>query len=191
MRKIETKSEKEKKDTQKKLIIGIVLIGLMILSTAGYAFSPKEKNNENHIVYNGYEFNLASNGLWYTNIGDTELITTYNPKDVEDIYVPALSINQYYNAIVYFDSTNREIEGEIARNLNAYVSRVQYACLDENDCKSDVPIKNCTENIIIIRESENDAIYQNDNCVKIRYTTNSSLKLADAFLFQVFGIRPS
>ncbi|MBU0958009.1 MAG: hypothetical protein KKF56_04340 [Nanoarchaeota archaeon] len=189
MRKIETKESREKKDKRNKLIIGIILIGLMVVSTAGYASfgGGGGDDSESKVVYNGYEFFELGNGYWGTVYGEGELITAYNPEETEEIIVPYVTLNQYYGNILYFDSESKEIKDEISRVLFPYVTRIQDGCLYEDDCQGDWPIKNCTSNMIIVRNSPETYIQKEDNCIMINYV-NESLKVADAFIFRAFEI---
>jgi len=74
---------------------------------------------------------------------------------------------------------------------------VQSACLDEeadifnltSACETNSPIKNCADNFIIIRESNETKIMQNENCVFIQGKKENLIKITDEFLFNVFGIR--
>ena len=86
MRKIITQEEKEKKIKRNQLIIGIVLIGLMVLSSLSFAFINNTTSNINEkIEYKGIKFVINENGYWSFNVQGTNFLTKHNPKETEDI----------------------------------------------------------------------------------------------------------
>ena len=52
MKRIETKEIVEKKSNRNKLIIGLIMIGILVLSTAGYAFYNYDKSSSSKVKYN-------------------------------------------------------------------------------------------------------------------------------------------
>ena len=99
MRKIITQEEKGKKIKRNQLILGIVLIGLMVLSSLSFAFINNTTSNINEkIEYKGIKFVTDENGYWNFNIQGTNFLTKYNPKETEDIsFLNYKSINEYSN----------------------------------------------------------------------------------------------
>jgi len=192
MRKIVTKGEKARKDTRNKIIIGLVLVGIMVFGTVGYAFFSGSEEKEEKIEYNDVEFILNENGLWEFSIQNFEFLTQYNPKDTENISVPVfLTINNFYGKPLFFLGEGT-VKQEIARNLQSFALRIQDGCIEgyEERCSETAPIKNCSEdNIILLEESENIEISQEDNCVFISSPYEEQIKAGDAFLFKILGIR--
>ena len=197
MRKILTQGQKDKKIRRNQWIIGLILIGLMIFGTLGYAFSGREDENSEKIEYNGIEF-IKANEYWNFNLQGYDFITKYNPQETENIsFLSYSSINNYASKPLYLVSDFNEPSYEISRNLNPFVSRINGACLSE-DCNNDLPIKNCSvDNIIIIQEPENEngnkedikeSIYQQDNCIFITSGIENQTRYVDAFLFKILGI---
>lgn len=190
MRKILPKGEKEKQETRNKIILGLILVGIMIISTAGYAFFSKEKENIKKLKYNNLEFAMQEDGLWHTKIQNNEFSFVYNPKDVENVSsFLTLNIQNYFNKPLFFSyESNRQGVEEIARNIESFLSRQpQFACLDE--CEEDFPVKNCSENIIIIKEMNETLIKQEENCVYILGKDEDVLKASDAFIFRILGVQ--
>jgi|SRR3989344_9514510 len=198
MRKIISQEEKEKKDSKRKFWLGIILVLLMLMSTAGYAFYSSSyfdgSNNVENIVveYKGHEFSYI-NGLWGSSIGGYNFQTTYNPLEVNSS-LTTKTVNDYVGKNLYFgvnsvEDINYLGNQELASNIGVVASKVLYSCLDKN-CQQDYPIKNCSEdNIIIFVDSEEEfRIVDNQKCVTI-YTSNEySAKAADSFLFGLLGI---
>lgn len=184
-----TQDLKEKKDTRNKIIIGIILVGLMILSTAGYAFYNTDSESVKKIKYYDTEFVLGEDGLWHSTIQGYGFSTQYNPTEVENISINLnLNLDSYTNKPVYFSfESNPKGIDEIIRNLGTFVERSQLSCLDGEKCEGDLPVKNCTDNVIIIKEGTNK-ITQEDNCVYIFGNYSEITKASDAFIFRILGI---
>ncbi len=195
MRKILTRNDKDKKVRRNQLIIGLILILVMVFGTVGYAFSDKENENSEKIEYKGVEF-IKINEYWNFNLQGYDFITRYNPIEVENImFLSYSSINNYAGKPLYLVSDFNEPNYEISRNLNPLVSRINGACLSENNCTGDLPTKNCSaDNIIIIREPKNEtdnikeSIYQQDNCIFIISSIENQTRYVDSFLFKILGL---
>jgi hypothetical protein len=191
MKKLETAGEKEKKDARNRLVIGIILVGLMILSTAGYAFFSNERTNTNtgeSMNYNGLVFEKGNDGFWHTSIEGYNFSFSFNPKETENISgYTALKINSYANKPLYFSSGSNAMGiSEITRNIGNFVERVQYVCM--SNCSEDLPVKNCSDNIILIENSNETLIKQEENCSYIRAREDDVLKASDKFIFKILGI---
>ncbi len=191
MRKIISREEEEKKTRRKQLLIGGVLILVMVVSVVGYAFNREEQNNTIKISYNGFEFTQES-GFWYVNVGNSQFSFLYNPEETENINSALNPLGNYEDKPLYISSENPEAGAEIYRNLfyqNQLVQRVQDACMEGEECSSDAPIKNCTDNLIIIKESNSSKIEQQGNCVFIEGSNENLTRLADGFLFKIIGVQ--
>ena len=143
---------------------------------------------------------MEQNGFWFVSEGDFNFVFRNNPEQVEEIDSELGYFNSYVGKPLYVYSESDEAELEVYRNFfyeNVIVERVQSACLDEkddvfnlsSDCEEDIPIKDCTNNFIIIREAETSAIVQEDNCVFVQGERDNLVEITDEFLFRVFGIR--
>lgn len=196
MRKIITQEEKEKKIKGNQLIVGVVLIGLMVLSSLSFAFINNTTSNINEkIEYKGIKFVTDENGYWSFDIQGTNFLTKYNPKETEDIsFLNSKSINEYSNKPLYLVGDNGEHFSEIARNLNNVALRISNACL-EGDSKctknnENFPVKDCSNNIIVFKESINEnRVYQQENCIFIETDYANQARYADRFLFNILGIQ--
>ncbi len=193
MRRIISKKEEDKKRRRNQFIIGGILILVMIMSVIGYSFNREEDNNIK-ITYNGFKFTKETDGsgLWGTGIGDFQFLFKYNPEETGENNYELNKLNDYYDKPLYIYSNNNEAEIEIYRNLfyqNQIVQRMQYACPEGGKCEGDYPVKNCKDNFIIIKESNNSEIRQQENCVFIQGKSEDLTKLADSFLFRITGIQ--
>jgi hypothetical protein len=193
MRKIVSKEERAKRDRRNQLIIGGILILVMVGSVLGYAFGREQDSTDTEkIIYNGLEFTKTGN-LWDVDTGTYQLSFLYNPEETEKINSALNPLSRYSNQPLYISSENSEAEVEIYRNLfyqNQIVQRVQNACFEGEKCEDETfPIKNCTDNLIIIKESNNTGIKQQNNCVFIEGSGKNLTKLSDSFLFKLTGIQ--
>lgn len=194
MRNIESESQIKKRQKRNQWIIGIVLIVVMLGSSFGIIVDSFGKQKSQKIVVNGVEFQY-SNGLWYAQKNGFNIASIYNPLQTENISSSVNSIENYQSKPLYIYSESGDAETEIYRNLdprsNAIVERIQQACPKEITCGSEIPIKDCSNNFIIIRYSSKNqtSITQNQSCVLIESSQEKILKTTDEYLFKLFGIK--
>ena len=182
MRKIVLKENLETKGKRNTIIFSIFMLVLLIVSTAGYAFmsgsrdtkETEDKDSKVQQIGNYWVLTLDGEKIYFSN----------SPEDVEDIQVSVYSINlnAYKNKPLYIDSENQGIAGEIGSSLGKYAERTQLACYGK--CEGDLPIKTCSDNLIIWKEAEENHVYENESCVFIE----GDMKAVDAFLYKIFGI---
>jgi hypothetical protein len=191
MRRIVSKHQEGKKKRRNQITIGVILIFVMVISTLGFALQgfggfgeEDDGSSVNNIEYNGFEF-VNQNGLWV--LGN--FIFRNVPQQVEDIGFVSSTINDYQGKPLYIDSESEEAELEILINLGNIALRTQKACIEKRGCEENRPTKTCTDNFIIIRESNISNILQQDNCVFIEGASEDLTQLTDQFLFKVLGIR--
>jgi hypothetical protein len=189
MRKIISKKAENKKRKRNQFIVGGILVFIMLFSVVGYGFSPKEESNK-EIKYNGIKF-IQQNDFWFTQIENLNFGFKYSPEETESILLETnlKSIENYNLKPLYFSSDNLESTQEIYRNLNQIVQRMLEACLNEEECDGDFPIKTCEDNFIIIRENNNSKITQDNNCVFIQGPKEELVKITDEFLFKIMNIK--
>jgi hypothetical protein len=188
MKRLVSKSERERGAKRKQIIIGIALVFLMVLSVLGFALrgNTGSQEDEDKIIYNEFEFTYI-NGFW--RIGDFAF--RYNPEQVPEIGFGLRDATFYQGFPAYVYSENDGAEAEIKMNLELIAQRVQKACIDEEriECSEKLPVKTCEDNFIIIRESNNSRITQDNNCVYIEGPKEELLGLVDQFLFKILGIK--
>ncbi len=180
MKKISTRENEKKKQRINKIVVGVILIGLMFLSTVGYAFYGSGTTEENGEEQE-FEQGTFVNGKWAYQIGEEQFFFTNFIGLAENVPVDiSLVLNDYYNAPLYIDSDDVSLQ-EIGSILDRYSSRTQKACYGE--CDLDVPEKKCDENLIVVRESGNPRVRQEGNCIFIE---GDSIAV-DAFLYKILG----
>ena len=186
-----SKEEEEKKRKRNQLAIGLVLIGLMVLSSVGYAFTNQDdpNTNLNKVSYNRFDF-VSNNGLWQLSLGNFIFYFTNNPNEVNQLNAGVNLLSSYSGKPLYIMSKDTSTELEIYRNLDQVILRRQYACLDGKPCAdANLPLKTCDDNFIIIEESNSSEIRQDKNCVYISGQKQELVKVADEFLFKLMNIR--
>jgi hypothetical protein len=193
IKKIQTKDEKEKKDKKNQLTIGIILISLMIFSTAGYAFSQNKVEKK---VYNGVSF-VKTEGYW--NSETPFLSVRYLPYDVGGIngsvFISANSIDTekfYFSAHSSYEFAAAD---DVARNL--FFQKSQQICLEGQEEKTgceNLPIKSCTDNstnfLIFVFQLNNTTVNleKRDKCIFFSGEGENLIKVADKFIFNINNI---
>ena len=194
MRNIESVEEIERKGKRNKVILGVTIIGLMVLSTLGFAvlqgFGTVE-DNSGEINYNGLKFIRNQNGYWEANTQQgVKLTTFYNPEETNEANLSIQAgINDFYNKPLFFVSDNYEAMNELVRNIGVLSNRFQEVCLKGEKCEFDYIEKTCDDNIIIIREMNETKTYKEGNCIFIESPRNQHLLISDKLIFRVYGIQ--
>lgn len=178
MRSLQTREEAEAKKKRNTLWMSIILIGIMVLSTAGYFSLSGRKNSSS-----GNENIQQVGDEWIVKYGSSFLRMKNSPESVNNVSVLISNdLNSYYGKDVYIASKNSGAKYEIGQNLASYAGRMQEACY--GTCEENLPEKNCTENLIVFNDSAESKVYQEQNCVFI----DGDLSAVDAFLYKIFGI---
>jgi len=199
MRKILNKNDGEKERKRNTLIIGIFLIIIMMFSTVGYAFysSDRSSDSQQTTEYNGVEFKQTNYGSWIFEIEGYNFETTYNPLDTENISViTSKNIQNYQNRVLYLGINSGEdifqvFNNELISNLDPFIPRSNFACID-NTCSEDYPIKKCTEeNIIILVQDQGGftRVIDQGDCQYVYSSSQDLTRVADALLFKILGIQ--
>jgi len=170
MRQIISRNEEAKRKKKNQFIVGGILVFLMLSSILGYSFQSKVTGavveEGKKIAYDGLEFTEQS-GFWLLNLKGVNLIFRYNPSQVEQNSLYLNKLDFYLEKPLYIYSENPLAESEVRNNLGSFVGAIQNACPIEGKCEENIPVKDCTENFIIIKEGENVGITQEQNCVFI------------------------
>ena len=190
MRKIKTSKEIAKEKRRKQIVLGIVMVALLVFSTAGYAFSSYSNDNtvsqQTKLKYSGYTFEKQGY-YWVADINGQNFYFQYSPEETENVSVSGIfNLNDYSDTPLYFVGNNPAV-GEIFGNLQGSVLRTQEVCLNEiAECEGDFPVKNCEDNVIIfLGEESEDKVYESEGCV---YISGNLIKSSDAFLYKILGV---
>ncbi|PIN80570.1 hypothetical protein COV16_00605 [Candidatus Woesearchaeota archaeon CG10_big_fil_rev_8_21_14_0_10_34_8] len=194
MKALESREKKEKKAKRNQLIVAVIMAAILLASSLGYSFYSKENSGSSTKTskYGGYTFIMNENGFWQITLSDLTFMTRFNPSELENISIPILvNSNTYLDRPLYlvsFSSSEKEAANEIARNLGYFPSRIQPSCVEGRQCLADnLPVKNCTDNVIVLSENNKTRISREDNCVFIE--GENIIKSADSFIFKVLGVK--
>jgi hypothetical protein len=192
MKRIETKEVRERKKKRNQILIGVVMIILLVVSTAGFALLNRDVDSQNSgsevREYNGIEFYRQQN-LWVTEINGKALAFSYLPQEIEDVEISLThTVNNLIGKPLYLvnASSAKDIIG--FNLMPEFAQRINEACLSTENCnESDYPIKDCfVDNIIVYRDNEEiTKVYQENNCIIIE---GDKAKGTDRFLQRILGI---
>ncbi len=180
MRSIQTASSLEKQQKKRKRIGGIIIIGLLLLSTLGFAISgtgiTKQKKPEG-LQYDGQYWTYFVSGIpRYRFAYGLEDLNFENASLIK-------TLSDFENKNLFIDSDDSSSIQEIAVNLGNYVSKISEACY--GSCSKDIPELTCdTDGILIVIEPEGNSISENGNCVFIK----GDLKKVDTFLYNLLKL---
>ena len=188
LRKLKTEAEVARIRKRNNLIIGVVMIGLLALAPFGYSLinhgQNQDSNQGSSLNEKGYDF-FYINGQWRTEINGQVYAFTYLPSEVEDVDVQGFFIlSGYVNSILYIVNGD-EGNLEVLNNLGRYSSRYQEACIEEELCEGDFPMKTCEDHLIVFKEGVETTVSQDLSCV---YITGDQVKGTDAFLYKLLNI---
>lgn len=193
MRKIQSRSEHEKKVRRNNFILGFVMVGLLVLSTAGYAIFSGGNSDDSGDVNSGF---VKQGDKWLLRTqGEENLYFSYLPNETLEVEIDEgenFGVESYSSEPVYFvlkngEDVEKDAEREILQNIGGFFLRSQRACLEGMNCEGDLPTKNCSSNIFVIDASASlSAVSSNESCVYIR---GEVVRAADAYLYEIFGLR--
>jgi hypothetical protein len=194
MRKIKSMADIERIRRRNNIILGVVMIALLVGSTAGYSLMSADSEDESVVEERGFEF-VRDGGMWKLGLDEGEFFSfQYLPSEVDYVDVNvSLEFGDYSGQPLYFVNPN-EGAGEILNVLGNYLLRYQEACLgsgheenstNETVCGGDLPVKDCGSNLIIFETGNETMVYGEGNCVFIE---GDSIRGVDAFLYKILGV---
>jgi hypothetical protein len=184
MKHIETAEMKNRKSKRNNIILGVILILLLVIAPIGYSLMNNSGEKNSKVKEAGLDF-YKVNGLWRTVLDGQEFGFQYLPSEVESVQVTGIyDLGVYASQPLYFVGVN-EAAPEILNNLQRYILRYQEACINESDCGEDLPLKDCSENLIIYEAGNDTKVYKNQSCV---YLVGDAIMAADAFLYETLHI---
>lgn len=196
MKKIYSKEKEAKRQKRNRIAIVVVMIFVLFGSIFGIIVNSFDNSETGSSTVKYGDFSFApSGGYWTTTFGSSSLIFLYNPLETANVTYETNITNDYTdysNVPVYIYSEDYTSEAEVYRNLYSIAQRIQNACPSEleGQCEDENwPVKDCTNSLIIIEESDKNEIIQNDGCVYIRGQNEDLIKLSDEFLYRVYGIK--
>ncbi|MAG39505.1 hypothetical protein CMI41_00875 [Candidatus Pacearchaeota archaeon] len=172
------------KEESRKRFWAIVFLVLLTLSTVGYAIVNSFGGSGGSSSDSG-DFSLEGN-YWTILIGSQKYYFSYLPSDLENVSISGeFGLGDYYDVPLYFTDENQG-SIEILNNLGRYILRAQEACISEEDCDGDLPVKDCAVDNVVIFSDGDGSVRSDAKCV---YLSGDSVKGADKFLYEVLKIK--
>jgi hypothetical protein len=209
MRPLETKAQKEARNSRDKTLIGLFIIIIMILSAVGYVMwgrsSSDEQSNPDIKTYNNYTFSKIDQGwMTETNISGQEIqiVTAYSPDELENITLeskPFLSDFMGKKLYIIANSIDeRQAASEFAYSLaNLAEGKIQQACSPEEEnetfcLEKNLPIKSCDDAdgntaVIFLDENATGTGFR-ENCLAVGGQGTDLIKASDKSILTIFGI---
>jgi hypothetical protein len=135
----------------------------------------------------GLDF-VRSDGLWKVLIDENVYGFQNLPSEVSNISVDtSVNLNDYSGKALYFVNPGQGASGILnnVRNILRYQEACEASSDKDIECEGNLPVKDCSENLFVFRESNETEVYQDDNCI---YIVGDSVKGTDAFLYKVLGV---
>jgi hypothetical protein len=185
LRKIESEQEIQKRQKRTQLIVGIVMVSLLLVSTIGYAILSRDESDSAQTVEYAGKIFVRQNGVWLVKVDDRPFYFFNLPNETADVLVRGLSFSDYLGKPLYIVNLNSAAQ-RLVLNLEESYLRWQEACLQEG-CKENLPLKNCSENVISFVEDsvENTRVEKNGSCV---FIYGDFEKGTDAFSYGLLGL---
>ncbi len=192
MRKLTSKKEMERKSKRNQYLLGIALVVIMFGSVFGVivgSFNSETKKEK--IIYNGYEF-IEQNNYYLLTLGEVDFYFAEDPNEIfllEKEVSLTKTLSSLIGQPIYISSIDYSPSREIYQNIAPYAERIQFACLEDEICEDEnFPIKTCEDNLIIIKEAEQNKIYEKNNCIFVEGKKEDLTKLTDELLFNLIGL---
>lgn len=181
MRSLQNETVHAKTQRRNYRILGILLIVLMVGSSLGYAFSlfgdskQDSSSTDNEPYFDGTQ--------WIITVGGAPFYLTYGPSDVANVSIEgAPSLGDFVGKTAYVASDDEAARQMVLQLLSRYTERVQAACY--GPCEdSDLPEKNCTESLVVIRPLSGQRIWKNQSCTFLE----GDVRTAEAYIYYLLG----
>src|SRR3990172_3551607 len=138
IRKIEPKEESERKRKRNTLVLSVIMISLLLFSTAGYSIISSVEDNSQTSSNNLVE-NVG--GSWIINYGGETISLSNSPESGQNVSISFFGSLQNYNGKTLYVAAKDADFYEIYNALSGYADRVQQACY--GDCTKNLPEKDC------------------------------------------------
>lgn len=174
----------------KKVVISIFIITVMVLSVIGFMLGNNEEQNTNTLKYNDFEFTKI-NDKFVLEKDNKQFYFDYFPDELQNITIPSFTI---VSPKYYFIFT----PGEKDINMEYSMQKLQYslsqfnimtvlACDFEENCP-DIPIKNCTDYSFYFKKSENNTIFFDENCIILEGDNQFLSQAVDKINYKLLGV---
>ena len=182
---LRTEEERKRIERRKQYIIGGVLIVLMVLSTLGFALIGSDNGTDSSVEDMGVKF-VRENGLWNFKMDGQSYVSQNLPSSLLDVKINgSFYFSDYVNKPLYLVNPDSQSASVLLSVLSRYFLRYQQACISEDDCEGDLPVKSCSDNVIVFVPGNETRLWREENCV---FLEGDLVKAADAFLYKALNI---
>jgi hypothetical protein len=172
MRKIENKSDLEKKQSRRNMWLSLFMLALLLFSSAGYAFISGDKTSSK-------TNNLDSNQIL---VGQTVVALSNSRLQTQNVSININKDLSDFLARTYVDDGSEIVPYEIMATIGQVSEKIQPACY--GNCSRNLPEKTCNDLIIVWNKtSDENKVTQNQNCIFI----DGDQRAVDAFLYRIFN----
>ena len=174
MRRIQSGKEIESKKQRRARIFTIVMLLILLASSAGYAFLSNPNDSKTTKGQGDSEQLGVNVGGQYV-----YLINSKN-KSAEVPVKMNLILGDYSGKKVYVVANNSAVSNEISSTIGRYSNGVGNACY--GSCSENLPEKTCKDMLIVWKPAEQNKVYQNESCIFIE----GDMRAVDAFIYRIF-----
>ncbi len=184
MRKIGSEREIAEKRKRNSLLIGAFILLILVLGTVGYGFLSNPNLNSGTAGADYEEGKVTEiNGRWEAIVNGQVYYFSNSIETIKNISVDeSLNINDFSGVNLYIDANNTAIMNELYQNLRYYSLKISEGCY--GSCDRDIPEKDCSDNLIVWRDSIENRVYQEEKCIFIE----GDLRAVDAFLYKILQL---
>ena len=172
--------------------MSLVIIFLMASSTLGYiGFTSDSEQIQDGVEYNGQEFLSTSDNRWVTVINNVQFIFDYSPEELNDILIPELNFGNKVYIIFDHNETNSYLDYNVQKlsyTLQATNRAVINACDKEEGCPENAPIKDCTEDAVYLKITEENKVYNEGKCIVVEGDNEGITKSIDKIDIKLVGL---
>lgn len=178
------------------------IIGIMVLSIAGFIGGGLSSGNQNSVVtqeFNSYTF-TQQNNQWAVTIAGQKYGFVYLPQELQTITLPVDVAAWRNKEKVYlientwtFDSFTPDPSLNLLQGVfYANNVRLQKACLTSKDCP-DLPLVSCTSPALVIRSASSNItetkLSSDDQCLILEAVSPPELeKTTERIIYQFLGV---
>ena len=191
--------KKERKFLSGKVWVSILIIAIMVLSTAGFLIGGRGQSGS--LSYNKHTFTKEPNG-YYTNLNGKNVRFDFFPAEINETFADKGAIDRIKNTkMIYMTSnfsgkyaqTTEEIKYELSMRLarefgiyaaSGFTTNTSYKTMT-------VSCSNATQfaPVVDFKEGNNTGIRLEGNCVVVEGNSNSGfIALKDRLLYGMHGI---
>ena len=190
-----------KKKLNKKVLMSIFIVAIMVLSAFGFMMSYRTKQKGATEVYNGVELTQTRQGLMME-VNENAVYFNYHPKDLESINmtdnIQSILANTKALIITYDpDSEFAPVMGEIQFDMEQQLLDTEKVYLARgltNATGYTVPeftCSNATESMpaVYLKKGEKSELMLDNNCIILTASTEPELQMFyTRILYTIFGV---